>query len=160
MAKSSYFENTTTSEHPIAQLIVSAAQRKSLPLLLVTGVQAQAGLGIAGTLAGKKLTIGKRPLVDRQLITSIENELSQTSQRIEADGKTVIWVSYDERVMGLLAVAAQIRPVSPNLIGILKQLGIKTTVMLTSDNAATAQTIGQSAGVDQTVGEKCWIIGR
>ena len=142
MAKSSYFENTTTSEHPIAQAIVSAAQRKSLPLLLVTGVQAQSGLGIAGTLAGKKLTIGKRPLVDRQLITSIENELSQTSQRIEADGKTVIWVSYDERVMGLLAVAAQIRPVSPNLIGILKQLGIKTTVMLTSDNAATAQTIG------------------
>ena len=147
------------SEHPIAQAIVSAAQRKSLPFLPITGVQAQAGLGIAGTLAGKKLIIGKRPLVDRQLITSTEKELSQISQRIEADGKTVIWVSHGERVMGLLAVADQIRPASPNLISILKQLGIKTTVMLTSDNAATAQTIGQAAGVDQTVGEKCWIVG-
>ncbi|MEM1238999.1 MAG: heavy metal translocating P-type ATPase [Cyanobacteria bacterium P01_H01_bin.26] len=137
------------SEHPIAQAIVSAAQGKSLPLLSVTSVQAQAGLGITGTLAGKKLTIGKRPLVGKQLITSTEKELSHTSQRIEADGKTVIWVSYGERVMGLLAVADQMRPASPNLISILKQLGIKTTVMLTGDNAATAQTIGQIAGVDQ-----------
>lgn len=51
--------------------------------------------------------------------------------------------------MGLLAVADRIRPESSRLVGVLKRLGIKTTVMLTGDNAATAQTIGQVAGVDR-----------
>ncbi len=137
------------SEHPIAQAIVSAAQRDSLPLLSVTNVQAQAGSGITGVLEKKMIKIGKRSLVEAGVASSAENDLTQTSSRIEAEGKTVIWVSQQNQVMGLLAVADQIRPESSHLIGVLKRLGIKTTVMLTGDNAATAQTIGQAAGVDR-----------
>ncbi len=137
------------SEHPIAQAIVSAAQRQSLPLLAVTSVQAQAGLGITGISAKKTLKIGKRSLVEAGLASSTEDDLIQTSSQIEAEGKTVIWVSQQNQVMGLLAVADRIRPESSRLVGVLKRLGIKTTVMLTGDNAATAQTIGQVAGVDR-----------
>ncbi len=137
------------SEHPIAQAIVSAAQRQSLPLLAVTSVQAQAGLGITGISAKKTLKIGKRSLVEAGLASSTEDDLIQTSSQIEAEGKTVIWVSQQNHVMGLLAVADRIRPESSRLVGVLKRLGIKTTVMLTGDNAATAQTIGQVAGVDR-----------
>lgn len=137
------------SEHPIAAAIVSAAQRQSLPLLSVTNVQAQAGSGITGISAEKALRIGKRSLVEGDLASATENILIQTSNRIEAEGKTVIWVSQQNQVMGLLAVADRIRPESSRLVDVLKRLGIKTTVMLTGDNAATAQTIGQVAGVDR-----------
>ncbi|PZO09990.1 MAG: heavy metal translocating P-type ATPase [Leptolyngbya foveolarum] len=137
------------SEHPIAQAIVSAAQKQSLPLLSATSVQAQVGLGITGLSAEKTLKIGKRSLVEADLTSPTETNLIQTSSRIEAEGKTVIWVSQQNRMMGLLAVADRIRPESSRLIGVLKRLGVKATVMLTGDNAATAQTIGQAAGVDR-----------
>ncbi len=137
------------SEHPIAQAIVSAAQQQSLPLLSMTNVQAKAGLGITGISEKKTIKIGKRSFVEADLDSSAADNLTQTSSRIEAEGKTVIWVNQQNRVMGLLAVADQIRPESSRLVGVLKRLGIKTTVMLTGDNAATAQTIGQAAGIDR-----------
>jgi len=137
------------SEHPIAQAIVSAAQRQSLPLLSVANVQAKAGLGITGISEKKTIKIGKRSFVEANLTSSADNNLMQTSSWIESEGKTVIWVSQQNQLMGLLAVADQIRPESSHLVGVLKRLGIKTTVMLTGDNAATAQTIGQAAGVDR-----------
>ncbi|EDX84031.1 cadmium-translocating P-type ATPase [Synechococcus sp. PCC 7335] len=147
------------SEHPIAQAIVSEAQHQSLPLLPVANVQARAGLGITGTLEGAILRIGKQPFVQENLITSnsttsnlttsTENTLVQVGQQTESEGKTVIWISRQDRVMGLLIVADQIRPEAPALIRALKRLGIKTTIMLTGDNAATAQSIAQVAGIDQ-----------
>lgn len=137
------------SEHPIAQAIVSAAQRQSLPLLSVANVQAKAGLGITGISEKKTIKIGKRSFVEANLTSSADNNLMQTSSWIESEGKTVIWVSQQNQLMGLLAVADRIRPESSHLVGVLKRLGIKTTVMLTGDNAATAQTIGQAAGVDR-----------
>lgn len=139
----------TYSEHPIAQAIVSAAQRQSLPLLSVANVQAKAGLGITGMSEKKTIKIGKRSFVEANLTSSADNNLTQTSSWIESEGKTVIWVSQQNQLMGLLAVADRIRPESSRLVGVLKRLGIKTTVMLTGDNAATAQTIGQAAGVDR-----------
>ena len=139
----------TYSEHPIAQAIVSAAQRQSLPLLSVANVQAKAGLGITGMSEKKTIKIGKRSFVEANLTSSADNNLTQTSSWIESEGKTVIWVSQQNQLMGLLAVADQIRPESSHLVSVLKRLGIKTTVMLTGDNAATAQTIGQAAGVDR-----------
>lgn len=137
----------TYSEHPIAQAIVSAAQNHSLPLLPLTSVQAQAGQGISGTLAGDAIRLGKQSFITTNL--SAQTHLEQTSQQLETEGKTVIWVSRQGQILGLLAVADRVRPESSHLISKLKQVGIKTTVMLTGDNAATAQSVAQAIGVDE-----------
>lgn len=140
------------SEHPIAQAVVSAAQQEKLSLLSVTAVQAQAGQGISGTLVGEATKIGKRPFVTDDSAHA-ENSLKQTSEQLESEGKTVMWVSRQGQVLGLLAVADRIRPESAHLLHVLKRAGIKSTVMLTGDNAATAQSVAQAVGVDQVYSE-------
>ena len=142
------------SEHPIAQAVVSAAQQQNLARLSVTDVQAQAGRGISGTLAGNFVKIGKRSFVmTDDPKREIEATLNRASQQLEAEGKTVIWVSQQaeqqERVLGLLAIADQVRPESSHLLSVLNRVGVTTTVMLTGDNAATAQSVAQAVGVDQ-----------
>ncbi len=141
------------SEHPIAQAVVSAAQQEKLSLLPVTTVQAQAGQGISGNLAGEATKIGKRPFVTDGSAHLAEDSLRQTSEQLESEGKTVMWVSRQGQVLGLLAVADRIRPESAHLLRVLKRIGIKSTVMLTGDNAATAQSVAQAVGVDKVYSE-------
>ncbi|MGP1387565.1 MAG: heavy metal translocating P-type ATPase [Thainema sp.] len=152
------------SEHPIAEAVVQAAQRQQLPLIAAQAVQAAAGQGISGLIEGATVRLGKPEfvLINRATATltkgsspqrleadpAIAPDLFQTGQRLEQAGKTVIWVSQQQQVLGLLAVADQVRPTAPNLLEKLRQLGIAVTVMLTGDNDATAQTVAQSVGVD------------
>lgn len=136
------------SEHPIAQAVVRAAQKRSMPLLPLASVQAQVGQGISGILAGDTLKLGKRSFITTDLSPTYA-KLEHTSKQLEAEGKTVIWVSQQEQILGLLAVADRVRPESSHLLSRLKRIGIKTTVMLTGDNAATAQSVAQAVGVDR-----------
>ena len=150
------------SEHPIAQAVVQAARRQNLSLLPLQAVQAEVGQGIAGTLNGESVRLGKPTFVmaDAAVVmtahsrTPLPSEspfpsaLLQTSQQLEQDGKTVIWVSQQQQVLGLLAVADRVRPTAAGLLDRLRQLGISATVMLTGDNDATAQTVAQTVGVD------------
>ncbi|MGC1309346.1 MAG: heavy metal translocating P-type ATPase [Phormidesmis sp.] len=138
------------SEHPIAQAVISAAQQQDLSKLPITAAQAQAGQGISGTSAGDLIKIGKRSFVMASGIKrGSEANLDRASQQLEAEGKTVIWVSRQNEVLGLLAIADQVRPESAHLLSVLKRVGVATTVMLTGDNAATAQSVAQAVGVDQ-----------
>ena len=150
------------SEHPIAQAVVQAARRQNLSLLPLQAVQAEVGQGIAGTLHGQSVRLGKPTFVmadtavamathSRNPLPSespLPSALLQTSQHLEQDGKTVIWVSQQQQVLGLLAVADRVRPTAAGLLDRLRQLGISETVMLTGDNDATAQTVAQTVGVD------------
>ncbi|MEO1210812.1 MAG: heavy metal translocating P-type ATPase [Cyanobacteria bacterium J06638_20] len=151
------------SEHPIAKAVVQAAQRQNLPLLSTQAVQADVGQGVSGTLEGVTVRLGKPAFViaDAAVATvattaakvlkeerALPSALHQASQRLERAGKTVIWVSQQQQVLGLLAVADQVRPTAPRLLNTLRQLGIDATVMLTGDNEVTAQTVAQSVGVD------------
>ncbi len=158
------------SEHPIAQAVVQAAQRQNLPLLPVQDVQAEVGQGIVGKLDNVSIRLGKPAFVTDDAIAPqpytipsqpqstsgaatgvlpriITPELLQASQCLEREGKTVIWVSQNQQVIGIVAVADQVRPTASRLLANLKQLGIAATVMLTGDNDATAHTVAQSVGV-------------
>ena len=151
------------SEHPIAQAIVKAAQKQGLLLSPAQAVQAEVGQGISGALDGSPVRLGKSTFVMADLMTAmvmgadspqalarpaaIDPALRQASRRWEKEGKTVIWVSRQQQVMGLLAVADQVRPTALSLLATLKRMGIAATVMLTGDNDATAQTVAQSVGV-------------
>ncbi|WP_110988018.1 heavy metal translocating P-type ATPase [Acaryochloris thomasi] len=135
------------SEHPIADAIVAEAQQQGLSLLSANAVQAAIGQGIVGHLAGTLTRIGKPQFVTADLSETADSHLLQASHQLEATGKTVIWVTEQQHLIGLLAVADQIRPQAAQVLAILKQLGI-ATVILTGDNAATAQTLAQLVAVE------------
>ena len=137
------------SEHPIAQAIVQTAKQKNMPLVPADAVQAEVGQGIVGDLEGVPTRAGKLAYVTADLATPIDASLLQAGQRFESEGKTIIWVAQDQQAIGLLAVADQVRPQAAGLLSALRRMGIPATVMLTGDNAVTAQTVAHKIGVSE-----------
>ncbi len=135
------------SEHPIGEAIVEAAKTANLSWENAVNIQAKTGQGIVGQVDGKQVTVGKT-------ITKVDSEvLSKASDTLENEGKTVVWVSVEEEVMGLIAVADTIKPEAHQAIASLKKLGIKATVMVTGDNERTAQSVGEMLHLDRVHGQ-------
>ena len=147
------------SEHPIGQAIVQAAQEQQLELPPVTHVKAEIGQGIRGEIDGQLVLVGKATFVQQELnvskldVESCFENLQPLSQKLEAEGKTVVWVSYAGELLGIIAIADTIRAAAANIVKHLKQLGIEQIVMLTGDNERTAQSVAQELGVDQVYAE-------
>ena len=139
------------SEHPVAQAIFQAAQVEEISFLRVAKAQAQVGQGMTGCVAGQSIRLGKRLFALEALNGS--TCLNPDSQRLEAEGKTVVWVVRQQQVLGIVAVADHIRPDAPRLMTALKQMGVEAMVMLTGDNPTTAQSVAREIGADRVYAE-------
>ncbi|MFB8797218.1 MAG: heavy metal translocating P-type ATPase [Microcoleus sp.] len=137
----------TYSEHAIAIAIVQAAQQQQLELPTATDVQAKIGQGIIGKVNNQIITIGKAEFVEATA------ELTQVSQQLQAEGKTVVWVAKGDRLLGIIAVADTLRPEAANTIKRLTNLGIEHIIMLTGDNQQTAQYIARELGINEVYAE-------
>jgi Cd2+/Zn2+-exporting ATPase len=140
----------SSSEHPIGAAIVQAAQ--ALDWSRATEVQAHPGQGIAGRWRQQSVFVGKAEFV-KQSVADLPIELVQSADSLEQDGKTVVWVAQTQQVIGVIAIADQVRPEAASAIAQLKKLGIKQIIMLTGDNHRTAHSIAQAAGVEQVYAE-------
>ncbi|MFN6584142.1 MAG: heavy metal translocating P-type ATPase [Aulosira sp. ZfuVER01] len=140
------------SEHPIGEAIVQAARQQNLLQIKAVNGQAQAGLGITGEVNCQVAVVGKASFVQAK-VEHISKALIEQSQQWEAEGKTVVWVAYAGKVLGIIAVADTIRPTAATAIARLKRLGIERIVMLSGDNSRTAHSIAQQLGVDQVHAE-------
>lgn len=135
------------SEHPIAKAIVKAYQDKfKKPLLAVNQFAAITGRGAKGIIEEQLYFVGNHQLAEDNQVcnTKVESILEQ----LEQQGKTTIVISNDKEVLGILAVADQIRETSATALNNLHQMGIKT-VMITGDNALTAKAIAEKVNIDQ-----------
>ncbi|MEM9541985.1 MAG: heavy metal translocating P-type ATPase [Cyanobacteria bacterium P01_E01_bin.42] len=137
------------SEHPLARGILQAAKTREIALLEAMEVAAEVGAGITGSLQGQRVAVGKAKFALGGL-EDIPPALHDESQRLEASGQTVIWVTRGDRLLGLFAIRDRVRPAAAELLGALKDAGIKATVMLTGDNAPTARGVARTVGVDTT----------
>lgn len=137
----------TYSEHAIAIAIVQAAQQQQLELPTATDVQAKIGQGIIGKVNNQIITIGKAEFVEATA------ELTQVSQQLQAEGKTVVWVAKGDRLLGIIAVADTLRPEAAKMVKRLTNLGIEHIIMLTGDNQQTAQYIARELGIDEVYAE-------
>ncbi|HEY9735221.1 MAG TPA: HAD-IC family P-type ATPase, partial [Trichocoleus sp.] len=140
------------SEHPIGEAIVQAARQQHLTWTEAVNGQAKVGLAITGEINHQTAVVGKAAFV-RSQAKGASPALIQQSQQWEAEGKTVVWVAYEGVVLGIIAVADTVRPAAARAIAQLKQLGVEQIVMLTGDNARTAESIAQQIGVDQVHAE-------
>jgi Zn2+/Cd2+-exporting ATPase len=140
----------SSSEHPIGAAIVQAAQ--DLVWSRATEVQATPGRGIAGRWRQQPVFVGTADFVN-QSVADLPIELVQRVDSLEQDGKTVVWVAQAQQMIGVIAIADQVRPEAAGAIAQLKKLGIEHIIMLTGDNHRTAYSIAQAIGVDQVYAE-------
>lgn len=135
------------SEHPIGDAIVQVACERKIVWTPAENGQAHAGQGITGDIDRKPAIVGKAAFVQSQ-VDSWTKTLEAQSQQWEQDGKTVVWVAYNNSVLGIIAIADTVRPEAARAIAHLKRLGIEAVVMLTGDNERTAHRIAAELGVD------------
>ncbi len=131
------------SEHPIGEAIIQAAQKANLSWQSATRIQAKTGRGIVGEVAGARVTVGKATKIP------CSPKLQAASNSLETAGKTVVWVSVAQEVIGIVAVADTVKPEAATAIARLKQLGIEATAMLTGDNQRTAESVAQILNLDR-----------
>ena len=138
------------SEHPLGQAIVAGARERELALPEVTDFQSLTGYGIR-VLNGKNFYFlgNKRMMQETGLDLSQAEELAAT---LAARGKTPIYVGNREEILGLIAVADPLKATSPEAVRRLKAMGLQV-IMLTGDNAKTAQALAAEAGIDQVISD-------
>ncbi|MBD2506175.1 heavy metal translocating P-type ATPase [Nostoc muscorum FACHB-395] len=136
------------SEHPIGKAIVQAAD--DLDLVGAIQVQAIPGQGIVGIAQEQQIIVGNAVFV-QQYVTNLPEELRKMAQSLEQEGKTVVWVAQGNiaEVMGVIAIADEVRSQAAATITRLKKLGIEQIVMLTGDNEETAQSVAKAVGIDR-----------
>ncbi|MDZ8225555.1 heavy metal translocating P-type ATPase [Nostoc sp. ChiVER01] len=137
------------SEHPIGKAIVKAASN----LNWVSAIQVQAipGQGIVGIAQEQQVIVGNAVFVQRYVI-NLPEELREMAQSLEQQGKTVVWVAQGSRggeVMGVIAIADQVRSQAAATITRLKKLGVEQIIMLTGDNEETAYSVAKAVGIDR-----------
>ena len=132
------------SEHTIAQGIVRAAQERELSLPQATDFEAVPGKGAKATAEGKHLFIGNQALMEQVGVAVPDDpRLAELARQ----GKTVIYVAADRRLVGALALADMIRDESREAVPALKQMGLEVA-MLTGDSQAVADYVAAELGLD------------
>jgi len=138
------------SEHPLASAIVSAAERRGQKLSSVEAFESMAGKGVKARVDQANVTLGNLKLMEELNIEV--GELAKESERMRAEGQTVMFVAADGQLAGLIGVADPIKATTPEAIGQLHQEGLRI-VMLTGDSRGTADVVAKKLGIDEVIAE-------
>lgn len=138
------------SEHPLAQAIVKYAEQKNVQLAPVTGFTQQAGRGIKGVIEGKGCFGGNRRMLEEAGL--YDDNVKMLEDKLAAEGKTPLFFVRDGVLLGIIALADKVKPTSRAAIEEMKRMGLEV-IMLTGDNARTAQAIQKEVGADRVVAE-------
>ncbi|MBK9314756.1 MAG: heavy metal translocating P-type ATPase [Acidobacteria bacterium] len=139
------------SEHPLAAAIVGRAEELSIALSPVDNFASVTGLGVTGRVDGRQVALGNQRLMDKLGVT-IESTILEEAEALRVRGQTVMLSSIDGRFAGLLGVADPIKESSREAINQLKKDGLRL-VMLTGDNATTANAVARELGIDDVTAE-------
>ncbi|HEX6917769.1 MAG TPA: heavy metal translocating P-type ATPase, partial [Phycicoccus sp.] len=133
------------SPHVLADSVVAAARRRSLPLEEPTSVVEEHGYGVRGTVAGRELKLGKVAWV----VPGAEPEwVRQVRRRADLDGSMTVFLAVDGRPAGALLLEDPVRPDAPRMVRALREAGIERVVLVTGDRVDVASTVGRVVGVD------------
>lgn len=138
------------SEHPLGEAIVRAAAHRNIALSKVTDFQAIPGHGIHGMVEGVAVLLGNRRLFRENGIETAAVESVMTA--LEQGGKTAMLVSADGAIAGIIAVADILKPEAKEAVAELRGEGIEV-ILLSGDNARTAQAVGRELGIDRVIAE-------
>lgn len=136
------------SSHPLAKAVVQKAVENEVIALEVQAFTENAGRGISGECDGHKIRVGNIHYMSER--DNFSEKIQEISAELTEAGKTILYVSCDGILVGVIALSDTIREDSEQAINRLKKLGIKV-VMLTGDNEQVAQAIASRIGVDEVI---------
>ena len=132
------------SEHSLAEAIVNKGKSKRVKFKKITGFKAIVGKGVKAKIESKQYYLGN-PKLMQELNVNLKN-YSNKIKILEEEGKTTMILSEGKKVIGIIAVADEIKEDSSKAIKILEEMGLKA-YMITGDNDRTAQAIAKKAGI-------------
>lgn len=136
------------SEHPLSRAIIEYGNDHGALALEVSSFRAVAGNGLEGQINSATVRGGNEGYISQY--SPLPDGLKQEAKSLAENGKTPMFFSHDNRILGIIAVADTIKPDAKEAIAELKRMGIKT-VMLTGDNERTARAIADQAGIDEVI---------
>ncbi len=138
------------SEHPLAQAIVrEAKERKNVSSLVEPKeFESISGMGVKASVFGKSILLGNRKLISK--FTIYIKDIETIMNKLESEGKTVMILSVENKIAGIVAVADTVKESSSAAVKKLKDLGIEV-IMLTGDNEKTAKSIAQKVGITKVI---------
>jgi Cu+-exporting ATPase len=138
------------SEHPLGEAIVRGAEKQGLEIKKLDSFNAIPGHGIEVSIDGKQMLLGNRRLMlDRGI--SLE-KLEEQSDKLASEGKTPMYISIENNLAGIIAVADVVKESSAKAIEKLHKMGIEVA-MITGDNRRTAEAIAKLVGIDRVLAE-------
>lgn len=144
------------SEHPLADALRRAAQDRGLQLREVSGFESLTGIGVRAVVDGKNITVGRNTF-------PMDAGRSTTAADLEAQGKTVLYVSVEGKPAGVLAASDTLRSGVLEALNKARSLGIQKMELLTGDNERTAKAVGEALGISHRAGlmpaDKIRIVG-
>src|SRR6202158_4755843 len=149
MARAAAVESN--SEHPLAKAVVAAAGRRSLPRLTVTKFEALPGRGAKALVEGTSVEIGGPRLVTEAKVP-VPPEIETLTTAWASEGKTILYVLAQGRLLGAFAVEDEIRPESTEAVAALHRLGVRVA-MITGDSKAVADSVARRIGIDEIAAE-------
>jgi len=132
------------SEHPLAAAILQGAKDRGASLLPVEGFNAVTGKGVEGTLEGRRVALGNLRFAGS--LAKVPQTLKDRADSLRRNGETVVFLVEEGRIAGILGVADPIKTSTPEALRALAAEGIRV-VMLTGDNAITAQAVAKRLGI-------------
>ncbi len=136
------------SEHPLADAIMKKASSMKIKAPDADKFKAIPGYGIKATWKGKNIIIGNRKMMAKEGIRT--DELKEKISMLESEGKTVIIVALNKKLLGLIAIADSLKEYSAEAVRQLELLGIES-IMLTGDNERTANAIAKQIGIRKVI---------
>jgi Zn2+/Cd2+-exporting ATPase len=143
------------SQHPLASAIMKKAEEENVAYqnINIEDFSSITGRGIKGSFQNNVYYVGSPNLFEELLDNGIPTSLKKKIADLQNQGKTVMVAGTNLEVLGLIAVADVLRENSKSVIEKLHSLGIQKTIMLTGDNAGTANAIGKQVGVSDSKAE-------
>ncbi len=135
------------SEHPLAKAIVNYANEQEITTKAVDQFTSHTGFGISGNFDGKTYFVGAKRFMDQQNI-NVDAHIDLI-QQLESTGKTVMLLGSEQQLVGLIAVADQVKETTAEAVKRLQDKGIQV-YMMTGDNKRTALYIGSQVNLDES----------
>ncbi len=135
----------SASEHPLAQAVVARALERKLDLPATLEFSSFTGLGVQARMEGAQVLVGRPSFLEERGI-----DLSSLASRIaelEKVGRTVIAVSRNDQLLGVIALGDELRPDAAEAIAAMCRAGI-TPILVTGDNLRAASRVGREVGID------------
>ncbi len=147
LRKAASVENS--SEHPIARAVVKGAEEKGIEIRSVEDFENVRGKGVKGKIDGKRTVVGTKKLIDEELNgKDIPEDLQAKRIELQDEGKTSFFVAVDNEVIGVIAVADELKDGAKESIQRIKKYGIKTAI-LTGDNERVGEAIASKVGIEE-----------